>query len=184
MPVTTFIRSGTRSRLGWLTACLHAGWFFVAIANMSPPSLGFAKFLQDGAGSSATIFAGRPFHFVYESILLKSLILADLPAELAQLPFEFLFVPLCKHSHLSFIALSYWDAGILLVFASCQWLLLGAALESAIKSRPLGDSFSNMVTRHFPATIAVILLLTLVTVPLVNERSRRLGFRHAAISFR
>ncbi len=36
--LVTLIRAGANCRLAWVLVFLHAAWFFVAIANMSPPS--------------------------------------------------------------------------------------------------------------------------------------------------
>src|SRR5678816_365309 len=58
-----------RSRTAWLLASLHAAWCFLAIANMPAPAPGLGEFLDRGGGSSATLLAGRPFHFSYESPL-------------------------------------------------------------------------------------------------------------------
>ena len=50
------------------------------------PSRQFAQFLDQVGGSSATVFAGRPFHFPYESNPLKCLFMADLPSMIATMP--------------------------------------------------------------------------------------------------
>ena len=36
---------------GWLFACLHASWFLLAIANMSPPSRELGSLLDSGVRS-------------------------------------------------------------------------------------------------------------------------------------
>jgi hypothetical protein len=103
MPLRTAMRSGIefvhsclRSRVAWLVASIHGAWFFLAVANMSPPSPMFANFLDSLSGSSTTIFAGRPFHFTYESMTLKSLFVADLPSSLAQVPLGISLSPVIK----------------------------------------------------------------------------------------
>src|SRR5262245_41572750 len=80
------IHDAAKSRIAWLLVCLHGMAFFLAVANMSPPSSGLGAFLDGGGWSSATLLAGRPFHFAYESLLLKWLVLLDLPGTLAVIP--------------------------------------------------------------------------------------------------
>jgi len=104
-----------RSRIAWALACLHAAWFVLAIANMSPPSPGLGEFLDRGGWSSATLLAGKPFHYEYESLGLKLLILTDLPAMLAMLPVSLLLAPVSKVAGLSFYSNSYR-------LVSCWWL--------------------------------------------------------------
>ena len=180
--VVSFIRSRGQSRLAWLIACVHAAWFFVAIANMAPPSHAFADFLDSGGGSSAAVFAGRPFHFTYESVPLKVLILADLPSMLVGSALGFL-EGLFKTIHLNLYVASYFGAALLLVIATCQWLVIGN-VQLKIASRAWGEAWLSSLNRHFALTIAFILLLAVVFVPVVNKKSRNLGFRSSAISLR
>ena len=46
-PLTERSASVARSRLAWLLACIHALWFFLAVANMSPPSPELGEFLEN-----------------------------------------------------------------------------------------------------------------------------------------
>jgi hypothetical protein len=170
--------------MGWFLACLHAAWFFLAIANMSPPSPGLGEFLDNGGGSSATLLAGRPFHFHYESLLLKLIILVDLPSLLAMIPFSLLVLPLSKLFHLSFYHCSYSSAALLLFGASCQWLLVGNRLRQRLESARWGKWVNQQLRQGFVIIIMVILVATLILTPFINERSRSLGFRHGGISFR
>lgn len=172
-----------RSRLGWILVCLHASWFFLAVANMSPPSPAFAKYLEAGGWSSATLFAGRPFHFTYESLALKSLLVADLPAMLAELPFSFLLLPFLKLAHANLYSGSYISAGSLLLLASCQWLAIGASLQSLLSASKWGTWILGRVRRYFVLIIAVVILFATIATPMINARSRGLGFRQPAISF-
>jgi hypothetical protein len=181
--IAGLIRSCTRSRLGWLLACVHAAWFFLAIANMSPPSHALADFLDKGGWSSSTIFAGRPFHFHYESTLLKSLILVDWPSMLVEFVLGLLAWPLLTTIHPSRFAASYFDAALLLLIATCQWLVVGNEGQTRLVSKPWGAALARTLNRYFVISVALILLFAVVFVPIVNERSRRLGFRHPAISF-
>src|SRR5215467_3337905 len=104
------IRDAAKSRIAWLLACLHGMAFLVAVANMSPPSPGLGTFLDGGGGSSATLLAGRPFHFEYESLLLRSLVLLDLPATVAMIPVSFALVSVLKVCGFGFYAFSYVTA--------------------------------------------------------------------------
>ena len=131
-------RNSARSRFGWLLVCLHAAWFFVAIANMSPPAPGFGAFLDGGGRSSATLLAGRPFHWHYESLLLKSLFLADLPSILAMVPVNLVVLLPLTPLHLGFYVISYLTAAIWLLGASVQWLVVGSWLEQRIESTTWG----------------------------------------------
>jgi len=182
--VGKFIHDSVRSRTAWLLVCLHAAWFLLAIANMSPPAPGLAKFFDRGGGSSATVFAGRPFHFTYESMFLKALLLVDMPSMLASVPFDFLLLaPVEKALHVKTFAGSYVDAIVLLIIASCQWLVIGSFIDTRLKSFSWGRRGLQRFDRYFIVVIALVLLFTVITVPIVNKRSQRLGFRHGGISF-
>jgi len=183
MPPQTLIHSVTRSRFAWLLASIHAAWFLLAVANMSPPSPALGEFLDSGGGSSATLFAGRPFHFTYESIFLKLLIFCDLPSALALLPVDLLLLPLRKAASLSAFSTSYFGAAELFSFATCQWLLIGCAVQTRIAAKPWGDKLLRKVNRHFTAIVVLVILATIVLGPIVNRRSQARGFHHAGISF-
>jgi len=176
-----YLKDSARGRLGWLVVCLHAAWFFLAIANMSPPAPGLAKFLDQGGWSSATLLAGRPFHFEYESLFLKLLILVDLPSMLAVVPLSLLMFP--AHFHISSYQGSYLSAALLLFAASFQWLLVGHQVDQWLECKKWGNWAHQQIHRWFRFLVAAIVITTLVMTPIVNERSRRLGFRHGGISF-
>src|SRR5690242_7201410 len=116
-----YIDECLRSRVGWIVALLHGAWFCLAIANMSPPEPEFGEFLDQGGGSSATLLAGRPFHFTYESLLLKLLILGDVPAIIAILPLSALLVISLEMLKIGSYWGSYGEAALSLFGASCQW---------------------------------------------------------------
>ncbi len=143
-----YVQTSARSRLAWLLACLHAAWFLLSIADMSPPSPGFAAFLENGGGSSATIFAGRPFHFAYESIALKLLFLFDLPSELAIAAVGLLSIPIAwpleKMFHPTLYARSYFGASLVFLVATVQWLAVGNSLETWLASKRRGTSSSDL----------------------------------------
>lgn len=180
--LTSCVRDAARSRIAWLPVCAHALWFFLAIASMSPPSPGLGEFLDRGGGSSATLLAGRPFHFHYESAALKVLVLSDLPATIVMLPVSLAFIPLAKVFGFGFYGGSYVSAGLMFVGGTCQWLLVGRRGERWIERR-------SPAARRILHRLAILLIVSLVATtavltPVVNERSRALGFKHGGISFR
>jgi hypothetical protein len=172
-----------QSRLAWLLVFIHAAWFLLAIANMSPPSPGLANYIEHGGGSSASILAGRPFHYEYESLFSKLLLLSDLPSALASIPVALFLLPLFKLFQVGLYEGSYIGAGILLAMGSLQWLIAGKFANGWLRSRSWGASILQRINRHFVLLTTLILLFTAVSAPLLNARSRRLGFRHAAISY-
>jgi hypothetical protein len=179
-----FLKACISSRFAWLIVTVHAAWFFLAIANMSPPSHGLGERIDRGAYVSASLLAGRPFHFEYESIALKLLVLVDLPPFLAGIPVSLLLMPLHRVTHYGSYVASYVAAATLFIVSSCQWLAVGKLIESRIGLNRPEDHSLKRLNRFFAAAIALILLVTVIVTPMVNARSRRLGFRHAAISFR
>jgi hypothetical protein len=177
------LAEASRSRLAWLLVFLQAAWFLLAIANMSPPSPGLANYIEHGGWSSATILAGRPFHYHYESLSLQILVLFDLPSWLASIPVAFLVLPFFKIFHPGLYERSYVDAGIFLAVSSLQWLTIGYLAYRRLGSRRWGSSVLQPIHRSFPVLTVLMLLFTAIFVPIVNARSRHLGFRHRALSF-
>jgi hypothetical protein len=78
-------RAVVTNDVAWLLAAVHGVVLVLCVANMSPPDREFAEDLDrvyaNGGWSSATVYAGRPYHWHYESIPFQLLSLADLPAE-------------------------------------------------------------------------------------------------------
>jgi len=177
-----FLSEAVRSRLAWLVVSLHAAWFLLAIANMSPPSREVANFIEQFSGSTVAILAGRPFHFAYESLFLQLLTVLDLPSMFASIPVGLLLSPLLKLFHLGLYEGSYVGAGIQIAMGSLQWLLVGRRFEVWLGSRRWGMSALQRINRHFVTLTVLILLLTAISVPLLNATSRRFTFRHTAIS--
>lgn len=182
--VVGFFRSCATSRLAWLFASLHAAWFFLAIANMSPPSPALADFLDNGGSSTAALLAGRPLHLHYESTLLQLLVLADLPSMLVGALLALLSLPLLVSIQVGHYVGSYFGAGLLLLIATFQWLVVGKSAQTWLSSTSWGAAFLRTLDRRFTIAVILILLVTVVSVPMVNKRSQRLGFRHPAISFK
>src|SRR5260370_8316416 len=167
---SNFLAEASRSRLAWLLVFLHAAWFLLTIANMSPPSPGLANYLEHGGWSSATILAGRPFHYTYESLCLQILVLFDLPSWLASIPVAFLFLPFLKIFHPGLYERSYVDAGMLLAVSSLQWLTTGYLAHKWLGSRRWGSSVLQPIHRSFKPTTVLILLFTPLTLPFANAR--------------
>lgn len=181
--IARFAHSCVKSQVAWVLVCLHASWFLIAIANMSPPAPWLGEFLDRGGWSSATLFAGRPFHFHYESMVMQLLVLADFPSMLAALPIGLSISPLMSAAHVGSFIGSYVGALIELVTASCQWLVVGLAVDRRLESRPWGTNVLRPVNKYFLAIVAFVLVLTVVAVPLINKGSQERGFQHGAISF-
>jgi len=150
---------------------------------MSPPSPAFADFLDKGGSSTAVLLAGRPFHYHYESALLQILIWADLPSMFVGILLALLSLPLLVNIHVGHYAGSYFGAGLLLLITTFQWLAVGKSVQTWLLSKSWGASLLRALTRYFAVAVTFILLCSVVSVPLVNKRSQRLGFRHPAISF-
>jgi len=182
-PVKKFVHDSVRSRFAWLLVCLHTAWFLLAIANMSPPAPSFAKFLDSGGWSSATVFAGRPFHFTYESISLKALLIVDMPSMLAGIPFGLFLAPVEKALQVGSFVGSYVDAVVLLLVATCQWLVVGNLIDTKLRAFPFGARALRGFNRSFVVVIMFVLLFAVIAIPIVRSRSQRLGLRHPAISF-
>jgi hypothetical protein len=105
---------------------------------MGPPSRTAANFLDSVQGADWAMFAGRPFHFHYQSWILKSLFLADLPSMLVASVGGLLSVPLKLTRHIDTYTGSYVGAGLLFVVATGQWLLVGFLIQRRFHSKPRG----------------------------------------------
>ena len=144
---------------------------------------GWECFSIHGGGSSATLLAGRPFHFEYESLFMKLLVLVDLPAMLGMLPLSLVWIMFSIRLHLGFYQGSYLTAGVLLFGASCEWLLVGYRIDQSLVCKRWGIwPRRQQIYRWFRFLVAAIVIITRIATPIVNGRSRRLGFRHAGVS--
>jgi hypothetical protein len=92
---------------------------------MGPASRTAAAFLNSLQGADWTFFAGRPFHFTYQSWTLKSLLLADMPSLFVQVFGGLLLWPVRCMVHVDIYEGSYVSAGFLFVIGTVQWLLVG-----------------------------------------------------------
>jgi len=100
-----------------------------------PPSRAAANFLDSVQGADWTLFAGRPFHFTYQSWVLKSVLLADLPSMLVGSVGGLLLGPFSFIRHVGTYEDSYIGAGLLFVLATGQWLMTGCAIQRRFLSK-------------------------------------------------
>jgi hypothetical protein len=174
------------SDIAWFVVTLHATVLILCTVNLAPSDREFAESLDRlyaaGGSSSASVYAGRPFHFTYESVPLKVLTLLDLPALIlaggVERGLEGLRMLPSGLYYLSYVSFSL-DA----VIGSAQWLLLGSLLGrrprvGGRRERLLGVFRSNRKL-FFGGVVAV----AVIAAPLLQWRSNTLGFRHAGISF-
>lgn len=96
---------------------------------MGPSSRAAAAYLDSLVGADWAFFAGRPFHYTYQSWILKSLIWADLPSMLIEFVCGLLLGPLSSVMRVGTYEGSYISAGILFAIASMQWLIAGYLLQ-------------------------------------------------------
>jgi hypothetical protein len=119
-------------------AAIHALWFYLGILSMGSPSRTAAIFLDSVQGADWTMFAGRPFHFHYQSWVLKFLVLADLPSMHVASVGSLLIVPLKLTGHIDTYSGSYIGAGLLFVVATGQWLVVGFLIQKWFRSKRRG----------------------------------------------
>ena len=179
-------RAVVTNDVAWLFAAVHGVVLVLCVANMSPPDREFAEDLDrvyaNGGWSSATVYAGRPFHLNYESIPLKLLTLADLPAEfLGAVVGEGLnaLIPLPSDQY----RVSYILFGLNVVFGSMQWLIIGALFASRLRPGSRGHLWVTALRNRRKIVFWTLLIVLLVGAPLLQWRSNQLGFRHGGISF-
>jgi len=133
--ISMFLRSCVASWLGWLLSGIHALWFCFGIQSMGPPSRAAANFLDGVQGADWTFFAGRPFHYTYQSWVLKSVILADMLAMLIGSFFSLLSSPFRVFMHIGTYEGSYIGAIYLFVLATGQWLMVGNLFEKRFRRK-------------------------------------------------
>jgi hypothetical protein len=166
--------------VAWMLAAVHGVVLVLCIANMSPPSREFADYLDsvyaNGGWSSATVYAGRPFHLHYESIALNLLTLADLPAEfvVALVATEVdALIPLPSDRY----RLSYIELGLNAVFGSIQWLIIGTLFARRLRPGTRSARCVNALRNHRRIVYGTLLIFLLVGAPVLQWRSNELGFR-------
>ncbi len=124
-----FVRACTTTRVGWILVSIHAVWFYLGVRSMGPPSRNAAALLDNMQGADWTLFAGRTFHFTYQSWILKSLILADLPSMLVEAVGGLLTAPISFFVHIGTYEGSYVSALVFWAGGSLQWLIIGHFLQ-------------------------------------------------------
>jgi hypothetical protein len=111
---------------------IHLTWFFAAITLM-PQLPSWLKNPNDGDWStSGAVFAGRFFHFEYEPVFVKLLFWLDLPSVLGCALIDMGLTPLFKVLNLGTHSKSYLDAALLLLAASCQWLMITSMVQKRL----------------------------------------------------
>jgi hypothetical protein len=102
---------------------------------MGPPSRAAADLLVGMQGADWTLFAGRPFHYAYQSWILQSLVLVDMPAMLIESACGLLLWPVTLIKRIPIYEASYIGAGILFVLATGQWLIVGYLLQKRFRPK-------------------------------------------------
>jgi hypothetical protein len=133
--VVPLIRRCVQSQLGWFLAAIHALWLGLGIRSMGSPFPVATRLLDSMQGADWTLFAGRPFHFTYQSWILRSVLLVDLPSLLIASVGDLLFWPISLIWHIGRYEDSYIGAASLFVVGTGQWLLVGFAIEKQFRSK-------------------------------------------------
>jgi hypothetical protein len=107
-----------------------------------------------------------------------------MPSILAMVPLSLVLLLFSTGVHLGFYRGSYLSAAILLFGASCQWLLVGHRVDQWLVHKRWGNWPRQLIHRRFRFLVAAIVITTLIMTPILSDHSRRLGLRHAGISFR
>jgi hypothetical protein len=100
-----------------------------------PSKHSFGRLLDAGGLWDSSLFAGRPFHFHYESLSLQMLFIVDLPSELAAIVPAIVLHPVLTAFHLGHYVGSYLGAAIELLVSSCQWLIIGGLVKPRLEPR-------------------------------------------------
>lgn len=123
-----------RRHLPWLFGAIHVSWFFLCLHAKGPPEKPTPFLDEPIVYSSANLIAGRSFHFTYENIPTKLLLLGDMPAMLLATPAILLISPLLRAANQSEFEASYHLAAVILISGTLQWMLLGAWLAQRLPS--------------------------------------------------
>jgi len=185
----SLLRRSVQGQLWLLFVVFHAVWLLAGIANMSPPNQEFASNLEQlyeqGGWCSASLLAGRPFHYTYEAVLLKVVVFIDMPSMIvAIVPSMVVDVIARKVFGLSLYVSSYVDAVVLLLVASMQWCVMAYIVESRLCSGPKGQKVLSYLTQHKWPIITVLIVGGLALVLVLHYNSVALGgIRHGGMSF-
>ena len=119
-----FLRRVASSRLGHTLVVAHLVILVSEFAHK--PAATYSETPCVPEPSSAVLIAGRYFHWHYESALLKTVSVLDMPAILLGSLASKLLAPL----RLCDFTASWVDGLLVLAFASFQWLLVGFLVSS------------------------------------------------------
>lgn len=132
--VGRMLRAVAGSRLGHIFCVLHLILLLLFFISQDPVPRDLNND-QVSKYSSSVLMAGRGFHYHYEPVELKILILLDAPGillsvflSLLLLPVALLLPPLGEYDG------SWVAAAIIFVGTSTQWLLVGYFLERMIRN--------------------------------------------------
>jgi hypothetical protein len=139
--ISRFIKRAASDRVGHTLLIAHLCLFIYVFAQKSPVSrTEHNRVIEAGETLSSTIlFAGRGFHFHYESPLLKFLLMIDSPALLIEMALGIFLIPLRYFVRLGAYDESWVAAGMFLIATSIQWQLVGYCLNGMFKSIKRGD---------------------------------------------
>ncbi len=128
--ILCFLRRIINSRLGQILFVIHLSLIIYSFAQKRAVSSEIPCVVEP---SDQVLIAARPFHYYYESNLLKTLVTLDTPGmylsiviSLPLVPFGYLF-RLCAYTE------SWIAAIVLLVGTSVQWWLTGFIVEALVR---------------------------------------------------
>ena len=107
----------------------------------------------------------------------------DLPSTLATIPLAFFVDPLLNFLCVGLFTGSFIGAGLFLFAGTLEWLAIGKLLQGWLERRQSDIWVLQKLNRYCAPAIVIIVLFTIIATPMVNKRSRQLGFRHGGISF-
>jgi hypothetical protein len=134
--VLYYLKRVASSRLGHILLILHLSLVVFDFAQKTPVSRAENNRVVEAGETmeSATLVAGRMFHYHYESPLLKFLIFVDLPGIFLSLLLGLVLLPISYIVPLGEYDESWMAAGIYLLSTSIQWQFIGYCLERVFKS--------------------------------------------------
>lgn len=122
------LRRIMRSRLGLVLAGVHLCLVLVAFWMKGENKHEIELF-------PITLIAGRSIHWGYETLLLRLLILLDIPALILSQPIGWLLLPGRLLPGMSSLAWSWIGPAILLCATSAQWWLIGYLIQRLLLRR-------------------------------------------------
>jgi hypothetical protein len=134
--VSYYLKRIASSRVGHILLILHLSLVVFDFAQKTPISRAESNRVVEAGETmeSATLLAGRMFHYHYESPLLKFLIFVDLPGILLSLLLGLALLPINYVAPLGAYDESWVAAVILLLSTSLQLQVIGYCLGKVFKS--------------------------------------------------